>query len=228
MQTASGKPLRFQDGLIPAIVQDARSGQVLMLAYMNEEALRRTLTDRRTWFWSRSRQELWPKGETSGNTQEVLSVTADCDGDALLVRVNQQGTGACHEGDFSCFHYPLAVPGELSSPVPEKDSASAPPAAHDDAWAGMAILEELWEVIRDRQRHPRPGSYTASLLQGGPARAAQKVGEEAVEAVIEAVRQNRDAFICEVADLVYHLLVLLVAMGVTPAELFAELRSRRH
>ncbi|MBE3577172.1 MAG: bifunctional phosphoribosyl-AMP cyclohydrolase/phosphoribosyl-ATP diphosphatase HisIE [Limnochordales bacterium] len=219
MQTADGKPLCFQNGLIPAIVQDARTGQVLMLAYMNEEALQRTLTDRRTWFWSRSRQELWPKGETSGNFQEVISVTADCDGDALLVRVNQHGTGACHEGDFSCFHHPLAT---FAEPPDAAETGGG------DPWADFAVLQELWEVIRDRQRNPRPGSYTASLLQEGPARAAQKVGEEAVETVIEAVRQNREAFIYEAADLLYHLLVLLAATGVTPAELFAELRSRRH
>lgn len=223
METVNGKPLRFQNGLIPAVVQDARSGQVLMLAYMNEEALRRTLTDRRTWFWSRSRQELWPKGETSGNIQEVVSVTADCDGDALLVQVNQKGTGACHEGDFSCFHNPLTTPGELPGDAPASDSGSG-----TDPWAGFTVLQELWEVIQDRRRNPRPGSYTASLLAEGPARAAQKVGEEAVETVIEAVRQNRDAFIYEASDLLYHLLVLLAATGVTPAELFTELRSRRH
>lgn len=237
-QPRSGQPpeLRFQDGLIPAVVQDVETGQVLMLAYMNEESLRRTLAERRTWFWSRSRQALWPKGETSGNVQQVVSVTLDCDGDALLVKVRQQGTGACHEGDFSCFHYPV----ELPAPAPVPPSASSgegsrerPGAEEDEPREaggdpdGAEILAELWQVIGERKQHPAPESYTSRLFEQGVARIAQKVGEEAVETAIEAVRGNPGGVAYEAADLIYHLLVLLAASGISPRQVFAELRSRR-
>lgn len=254
--------LRFRDGLLPAIVQDVRTGQVLMLAYMNEESLRRTLAEGRTWFWSRTRRSLWMKGETSGNVQKVVSVTEDCDGDALLVQVEQQGTGACHEGDFSCFHYPLsefstlnrgagsvalspstaavaptepaaATTSAVSTPTPAMTPASSPatslgPGAADAPFAGAEILAELWQVIEERRRQPREGSYTSKLFAQGMERIAKKVGEEATEVVIEALKKdNRAAFVYENADLIYHLLVMLAAKGVTPAEVFAELSRRR-
>ncbi|HEY4562393.1 MAG TPA: bifunctional phosphoribosyl-AMP cyclohydrolase/phosphoribosyl-ATP diphosphatase HisIE [Thermoanaerobaculia bacterium] len=204
--------LRFDDrGLLPVVVQDAGSGAVLMLAYANREAVEKTLATRQAWFWSRSRQSLWKKGETSGNTLQVLEVTADCDGDALLVRALPAGP-ACHRGTRSCFE-----------PNP-------------------ARLELGWlaEVLASRQGADPEKSYTARLLARGVERIAQKVGEEGVETAIAAVvfsgaaargpgegDERRKALIGEASDLIYHLLVLLQATGVDPAEIKDEL-IRRH
>lgn len=201
--------LRFDDrGLLPVVVQDAGSGAVLMLAYANREAVEKTLTTGQAHFWSRSRQSLWKKGETSGNTLQVLEVTADCDGDALLVRALPAGP-ACHRGTRSCFE-----------PNP-------------------ARLELGWlaEVLASRQGADPETSYTARLLARGVERIAQKVGEEGVETAIAAVSaavrgpgegdERRKALIGEASDLIYHLLVLLQATGVDPAEIKDEL-IRRH
>lgn len=203
--------LRFDDrGLLPVVVQDAGSGAVLMLAYANREAVERTLTTGQAWFWSRSRQSLWKKGETSGNTLQVLEVTADCDGDALLVRALPAGP-TCHRGTRSCFE-----------PNP-------------------ARLELGWlaAVLESRQGADPETSYTARLLARGVERIAQKVGEEGVETAIAAVvfsgaaarpgegNEPRKALIGEASDLIYHLLVLLQATGVDPAEIKDEL-IRRH
>ncbi|HEY2293583.1 MAG TPA: bifunctional phosphoribosyl-AMP cyclohydrolase/phosphoribosyl-ATP diphosphatase HisIE [Thermoanaerobaculia bacterium] len=196
------------DGLLPVVVQDAGSGAVLMLAYANREAVEKTLATRQAHFWSRSRQSLWKKGETSGNTLQVLEVTADCDGDALLVRALPAGP-ACHRGTRSCFE-----------PNP-------------------ARLELGWlaEVLESRQGADPETSYTARLLARGIERIAQKVGEEGVETAIAAVSaavrgpgeggERRKALIGEASDLIYHLLVLLQATGVDPAEIKDEL-IRRH
>jgi phosphoribosyl-ATP pyrophosphohydrolase/phosphoribosyl-AMP cyclohydrolase len=229
--------LKYDDqGLIPTIVQDAGTGQVLMLAYMNAEALAKTLESGETWFWSRSRQTLWHKGSTSGNVQPVAEIRYDCDADALLVRVHPAGP-ACHTGEQSCFF--RGFPAHISSPeateVPslspdpypfagEKgDSQTSRPQVSEDHFS----LQQLYQVIQDRRQNPVPGSYTASLLDAGLPKIAQKVGEEAAEVLVAALAQEDQRLVEEVADLAYHLLVLLAARGITPASITAEL-ARRH
>jgi phosphoribosyl-AMP cyclohydrolase / phosphoribosyl-ATP pyrophosphohydrolase len=193
-------------GLVPAIVQDGATGQVLMLAYMNEEALQRTLATGETWFWSRSRGELWHKGATSGNTQRVLDVRFDCDADALLLRVQPAGP-ACHTGHQSCFYRRMSDSSEAEPPV-------------------GGVMAHLEEVIRDRKAHPRPGSYTNQLLEAGLPRILKKVGEEAVETIVAAQSESDDRLESEMADLFYHALVLLAARGLSWAGIEAELARR--
>jgi phosphoribosyl-ATP pyrophosphohydrolase/phosphoribosyl-AMP cyclohydrolase len=199
--------LRWDErGLAPAVVQDAGTGQVLMLAYMNEDSLRRTLETGETWFWSRSRGELWHKGATSGHTQRVVDVRADCDGDALLVRVRPAGP-ACHTGRQSCFHHPLAGAAEAEAP------------------AG-AVLAHLEAVIHDRKEHPRADSYTCQLLEAGLPRILKKVGEEAVETLVAGQSESDERLASEMADLFYHALVLLAARDLSWADVEAELARR--
>lgn len=195
--------LNFDErGLIPAIVQDARTREVLTLAYMNEESIARTIETGETWFWSRSRNELWHKGETSGNTQSVVALHSDCDNDAVVVLVNPAGP-ACHTGARSCF-----------------DSTAA------DEDLGL-LLNTLYELIESRE-HERPqGSYTTYLFNSGLDKILKKVGEETAETIIAAKNEDRTRLTAEVADLVYHLLVLLVARGITLDEIRAELAGRR-
>jgi phosphoribosyl-ATP pyrophosphohydrolase/phosphoribosyl-AMP cyclohydrolase len=195
-------------GLVPAVTQDAHTGQVLMLAWMNAEALRRTLDTGQAWFWSRSRGALWHKGATSGNYLDVVEVRYDCDGDALLLRVEPAGP-ACHTGRQSCFYRRL----------PDGAEAGAPRSAG-------GVLDHLEAVIRQRQAHPRPGSYTNRLLEGGLPLMARKVGEEAVEVVVAAQGEGDERLTSEVADLVYHLLVLLAARDLSWADVEAELARR--
>jgi phosphoribosyl-AMP cyclohydrolase / phosphoribosyl-ATP pyrophosphohydrolase len=191
-------------GLAPAIVQDAASGEVLMLAWMNRESLRRTLETGMATFWSRSRGELWVKGATSGNTQAVRAVRLDCDRDAILVRVDPAGP-ACHTGARSCF----------ASGEPLLD---APPAPGE-------TLGALERVLRSRQDDPPPGSYTAKLLADETLR-HKKVGEEASELVIASLRGDRREIAAEAADVLYHLLVLLRAHGLGLADVTEVLRNR--
>ena len=194
--------LKFDErGLIPAIVQDARTREVLTLAYMNEESLARTIETGETWFWSRSRNELWHKGTTSGNTQKVVSLTSDCDNDALVVLVNPAGP-ACHTGARSCF--------DLT--------------ATDDL--GL-LLANLYTLIETRERERPEGSYTTYLFDKGLDKILKKVGEESAETIIAAKNEDRERLTSEVADLVYHLLVLLVARGVSLEQVSAELAQRR-
>ncbi len=203
--------LKLNDqGLIPAIVQDAESGQILMTAFMSPESLERTRETGDAWFYSRSRAELWHKGETSGNYLRVQEVIADCDGDAILLRVRPEGP-ACHTGATSCFHNPVAGPAQAFQP-PEP---------------GPAILGELFQVIESRKENAPPGSYTALLFQEGVGRIAQKVIEEAGETVIDAVQGNNERLAEETADLLYHTLVLLANAGVAPQEVWQALQRRR-
>lgn len=192
-------------GLVPAVVQDAATGQVLMLAYMNREALERTLASGRTWFYSRSRGELWPKGETSGNRQEVREVALDCDGDAILVKVDQTGA-ACHTGERSCFFRRL----------------------RGEAGLGPELIGELWATFQDRARCPREGSYVSRLLAQGIDRILKKVGEEAGEVIIAAKNGDKNELVWELADLLFHSLLLTFASGLTPQDVLAELARRRH
>jgi phosphoribosyl-ATP pyrophosphohydrolase/phosphoribosyl-AMP cyclohydrolase len=195
-------------GLMPAVVQDAASGDVLMLAYVSRESLQRTRELGETVFYSRGRQALWHKGETSGNTQKVVGLQADCDADAILIRVCPRGP-ACHTGARSCFFE--SVEGFESGPP---DSIGA-------------IVSELEQVIAQRNAERPEGSYTAGLFERGHRRIMQKVGEEAVETVIAGMGSNRDEFISEAADLIFHLLVALRDQGVTTSDIARELRIRR-
>ncbi|MDI7250078.1 MAG: bifunctional phosphoribosyl-AMP cyclohydrolase/phosphoribosyl-ATP diphosphatase HisIE [Bacillota bacterium] len=231
-EAAGLSALRFgPDGLLPVVVQDAGSGEVLMLAFADREAVTRTLAEGRAWYFSRARQRLWRKGETSGNTQEVVEVRCDCDGDAVLYRVRQRGP-ACHTGRRSCFHRFLSPDGvvgvEEGRPHRGAGGPGGPtPEAAADGPAGPEILAELGELLRARRRELPSGSYTASLFRAGAARMAQKVGEEAVEVAVAAVRGVRVELVSEAADLVFHLLVLLTDAGIDPGEVWDELARRR-
>jgi phosphoribosyl-ATP pyrophosphohydrolase/phosphoribosyl-AMP cyclohydrolase len=191
-------------------VQDAETLRVLMLAYMNSDSLKRTLETKETWFWSRSRKELWHKGETSGNKQRVVDVLLDCDGDAVLVRVNPDGP-ACHTGKVSCFH--KVIQGEESSDFRTTDLGE--------------VLSALYTVIEDRNRERPEGSYTAYLFNEGLDKILKKLGEESSETIIAAKNEDKDALARETCDLLYHLLVLLVDRGVTLDRLRDELVRRR-
>lgn len=199
--------LRFDErGLIPAVIQDAETGAVLMLAYMNRESLSLTLETGQTHFWSRSRNTIWHKGETSGNVQNVMSVKYDCDSDSLLVGVNQHGS-ACHTGEYSCFFNQLQV---LQSAGPNLGE----------------VLGKLAGVIRQRKTDLPEGSYTAKLFKGGVDRILKKVGEETGEVIIAAKNHNREEIRWEVADLLYHTLVLLEQEGVALGDIAGELGRR--
>ena len=201
--------IKFDEkGLVPAIAQDVKTGQVLMLAYMNAESLQMTLDSGYATYFSRSRQQLWRKGETSGHTQRVLEMRYDCDGDALLLTVEQEGP-ACHTGEISCFHNPILT----------ADVDDLPPTAD--------VVQQVYDVICDRKEHPREGSYTNYQLDKGVEKICKKVGEEASETIIAAMKRSKPEVCYEAADLVYHLLVLLFEQGVTPDDLWAELARRR-
>ena len=196
--------LKFDDkGLIPAVVQDFYSKKVLTVAYMSRESLDITLREKRTCFWSRSRAELWRKGETSGNVQHVVSVTADCDGDALVIQVVKDGP-ACHTGADSCFFNELFADPEY----PE------------------LALDALYALLQERN-HLRPEkSYTTYLFEKGKEKILKKVGEECTEVIIGAMKDSRAETVYEISDLCYHVLVLMVAMDITPEEIRRELASR--
>jgi phosphoribosyl-ATP pyrophosphohydrolase/phosphoribosyl-AMP cyclohydrolase len=208
-----------QGGLIPAVIQDNVSGQVLMLAYMNKEALVKTLETGRTWFYSRSRQELWMKGESSGHVQAVKEILYDCDEDSILVKVEQTGA-ACHTGHYSCFYRDIKGQ-EVDKPVFNLDKVYASTAG------SPAILYELFDIIKDRQAKMPEGSYTTYLFQKGLDKILKKVGEENAEVIIAAKNREKSEVIYETSDLIYHLLVLLVEQEVNISDIFAELKSRR-
>ncbi len=196
--------LKFDsNGLIPAIVVDYASKKVLTLAYMNRESLEITLEEGKTCFWSRSRQELWRKGATSGNYQYVMSITADCDKDALVIKVKKDGP-ACHKGTDSCF----------TKPVYKKHG-------YQDF-----SLESLYGLLVSRKENPPAGSYTSYLFEKGIDKILKKVGEESTEVIIAAKAEDKKETIYEVADLAYHVMVMMVEMGITTEDIFAELSSR--
>ena len=197
--------VRFDErGLVPAVVQDARTREVLTLAYMNEESLRRTLEEGETWFWSRSRSELWHKGATSGNTQRVVEVRLDCDSDALVILVEPRGP-ACHTGTISCF---VSEAGEVEPNL-------------------GVVLEEVYRVVSDRRREMPEGSYTTYLFEKGLNKILKKVGEESAETIIAAKDGDLEALKAETADLLYHLVVLLVERGLTLEDVGRVLAHRR-
>ena len=195
--------IRFDErGLVPAIIQNAATREVLTLAYMNRESLQRTIETKQTWFWSRSRNELWHKGATSGNTQDVVSLSLDCDRDAVVVLVTPAGP-ACHTGAVSCFDV------ETQS---------------DDLGR---LMDQLYELIQSRERERPAGSYTTYLFEEGLDKILKKLGEETAETIVAAKNDDDGRLAAEVSDLLYHLLVLLVARGVTLEQIAAELGQRR-
>jgi phosphoribosyl-AMP cyclohydrolase / phosphoribosyl-ATP pyrophosphohydrolase len=197
-------------GLAPVVIADATTGAVLTLAYANQDALERTLATGSTWLWGRSRNALWNKGATSGNTQRVVSVSVDCDGDALLYRVIPSGP-ACHTGAASCFTATIPLDGADDAPQ----------------GAGFATaVSALARTIQSRKANPIEGSYTAKLFAGGVDRIGKKIGEEATEVVIAAKNADRGELVWETADLLYHALVLLAERGVSLDDVGAELSRR--
>lgn len=200
------------DGLVPAIVQDAQSKEVLMLAYMNKESLQLSVESGVTWYWSRSRNELWNKGATSGHTQKIRSMSYDCDGDTLLLLVDQVGP-ACHTGQYSCFFNAIEVQGGAAVSVEHSTDR-------------FAILGELESVIAKRYAERPEGAYTTYLFDKGIDKILKKVGEEATEAIIAAKNQDNDELRSEASDLLFHLLVLLRERGLPLDDVMGELQGR--
>jgi len=212
-----------EQGLVPAIIQQWDSKEVLMVAYMNREALARTLATGQTWFWSRSRQQLWHKGETSGNYQYVKKIYLDCDRDAILILVAQEGV-ACHEGSRSCFAHEVLLRDEDLLGI-NADGKSCPTAANNKKLVNT--LDNLYQTIAQRKQNPCAGSYTSYLYTKGLDKILKKVGEEAAEVIIAAKNAKRDEIIYEVADQLYHMLVLLCYYEIDLAEVNCELQRRR-
>lgn len=217
------KDLKFdKEGLIPAIVQNADNGDVLMFAYMNQEALERTVKTGLAHFYSRSRGRLWQKGEESGHFQQVREIRYDCDGDVLLLLVDQEGV-ACHTGHRSCFFRRLGRVSEETQGVMGRDVAleeAYPPRE-------LEVLHRVYKVIEDRKAHPKEGSYVSSLLQKGQDQVLKKIGEETAETILSAKSGSRESIIHEIADLWFHTLILLAFHGVLIEEVCQELK-RRH
>ena len=196
--------IKFDEkGLVPAIVVDDKTGEVLTLAYMNKESLQISLEKKLTCFWSRSRQELWLKGETSGNFQHIVSITADCDMDALTVRVKKDGP-ACHTGEESCFFNTVL------------ESEEAPEFS----------VQGLYEMLQGRKTNPQEGSYTTYLFQKGIDKILKKVGEECTEVIIASKANDKAEAIYEISDLMYHVMVLMIEMGISIDDIMKELASR--
>ena len=198
--------IKFDEkGLVPAIAQEARTGAVLMQAYMNQEAYDKTLKTGYAHYYSRFRKQLWKKGETSGNIQKVVSVSIDCDGDCVLLQVEQTG-GACHTGEYSCFFNLVQENAKV---------------------ANSSLLYELYDLIGDRKMHPKEGSYTNYLFEKGIDKILKKIGEESAEVIIASKNPGTSELRYEAADLLYHLLVLMNEKGLSLTELFGELQGRR-
>jgi len=217
-------------GLITAVAQDASTGAVLMVAHMNREALERTLATGQAWYWSRHRRRLWRKGEESGHTQRVRSLRIDCDGDAVLLAVDQVGP-ACHTGHPTCFYRSATLEGtqdlRIAEAEPPVQAAAAPGPGEPAAPPGPEILAQLAAVLADRRRQPRAGSYTSGLFAEGLARLNEKVMEEAAEVTRAARKETPQRLVEETADLWFHSLALLADREVDPALVFAELAKRR-
>ena len=194
-----------EQGLVPAIAQDYLDGTVLMMAWMNRESLQKTLETEEAWYWSRSRQELWHKGATSGHFQKVKAIRYDCDSDALLITIEQIGDIACHKGERSCFH--------------QTEAQKSPPPAD--------TLTEVFKVIKQRQANPTESSYTCQLFAGGDNKILKKIGEESAEVVMACKDDERDAIASEVADLMYHTLVALAHHDVDLRDVYHQLDNRR-
>lgn len=195
-----------QEGLIPVITQHVETKEVLMLAYMNQESLQKTIDEKVAYYFSRSRQSLWKKGETSGHYQYVKSLTYDCDGDSLLMQVEQVGV-ACHENVMSCFHHPIIE--SVNSTQSE------------------SVIESIYATIKERKESPLAGSYTNYLFDKGIDKILKKVGEETAEIIIAAKNPGKDELIYEISDFVYHILVLMVEKGIQISDIKNELKGRQ-
>jgi phosphoribosyl-ATP pyrophosphohydrolase/phosphoribosyl-AMP cyclohydrolase len=226
--------LKFDEqGLITAVVQDDATGEVLMVAYMNAESLAQTLRTGQTWFWSRSRQELWHKGATSGHTQQVMDIRLDCDGDALLVRVNPNGP-ACHTGEPTCFYRganDTEAPQETGKKASTIQPVGSPLSVVNVAAMDLGILlQDLFKLIQERKDQRPEGSYTTYLFDSGLDKILKKIGEEAAETIIAAKnlngREGRKELSGEISDLLYHLLVLMVEREVSLQDILNELNHR--
>lgn len=251
--SGSGSPLSAQileqieslawneQGLLPAIVQDYLDGTVLMVAWVNREALHKSLSSGRTWFWSRSRQALWPKGDTSGHVQWIQSVRVDCDRDALLFQVEQVGGVACHTGSRSCFFGALPLGSQNGESLGDTDQgySDARPSGDPVLAQGSGdqkhissvplgdTLSQVFSVIKDRQANPQPESYTNKLLAKGDNAILKKLGEETAEVVMAVKDQDPEAIASEVADLWYHCLVALAHHHVDIQDVYRKLQARR-
>lgn len=240
--------IKFNDqGLVPAITQDNRTDEVLMMAWMNREALEKTLETGKVHYWSRSRQSLWLKGETSGHFQELKSIRVDCDGDTLLLKVEQKGA-ACHTGHRSCFYRAMeaSIPVDAIASIPadtatvssvtpdtaillDADESDTPGALGTDkaCSSNSTVLEDVFNVILDRKLHPKEGSYTNYLFDKGLEKILKKVGEETAEVIIAAMSKSNKEITYEVGDLFYHVFVLLVERGMSLEDIYNELKGRR-
>ncbi len=200
-----------EQGLIPVVAQDYLSGEVLMVAYMNEEAYNKTKESKKVHYYSRSRDELWLKGDTSGHFQHLKSMLIDCDNDTLVVKIEQEGA-ACHTGEFSCFYREILTVDDVTTLAEKIDSR---------------VLEEVYQVVMDRKKNPKEGSYTNYLFDKGIDKILKKVGEETAEVIIGAKNEGPDEIIYEISDLLYHLTVLLVEKETSWEAIFKELSKRR-
>ena len=224
------------EGLIPAIIQDEKTNQVLMLAYMNRKSLEKTLKEGRTCFYSRSRRELWSKGSTSGNTQLVKKIILDCDNDTILILVEQKGI-ACHTGHYSCFFKEIKSDKieEINVEPPgllQKQQAEGAKSPEKESRVGQSeidseIISEIYQVIQDRKLNYKSDSYICKLLANSEGLLPKKIGEEAAEVIIALKDKDKDAIIYEVADLWFHTLVALGNYNITPQDIFKELKKRR-
>ena len=200
-----------EQGLVPVVTQDYVTNEVLMVAYMNEEAFNKSMETKKAHYYSRSRQQLWFKGETSGHVQHIHSILIDCDNDTLVLKVKQEGA-ACHTGNFSCFYREIMTAEDLLE-IQELTTAK--------------VLEEVYHVVLDRKNNPKEGSYTNYLFDKGIDKILKKVGEETAEVIIGAKNEGSDEIIYEISDLLYHLTVLIVEKGATWDQIFKELGKRR-
>ena len=225
-----------KERLIPVIIQDEKTKQVLMLAYMNRESLKKTLEEGRTCFYSRSRRELWFKGSTSGNTQLVKKIILDCDNDTLLVLVEQKGV-ACHTGSYSCFfkeikgdkieEIKVEPPISLQNKQAEKIKSSQGKSKGEQLEINSEIIDEIYKVIKGRKLNYKSDSYVCKLLANSEGLLPKKIGEEAAEVIIALKDKDKDAIIHEVADLWFHTLVALGSCNISPQDIFKELKKRR-
>jgi phosphoribosyl-ATP pyrophosphohydrolase/phosphoribosyl-AMP cyclohydrolase len=225
-----------KEGLIPVIIQDEKTNQVLMLAYMNRESLEKTLKEGRTCFYSRSRRELWFKGSTSGNTQLVKKIVLDCDDDTLLVLIEQKGV-ACHTGNYSCFfkeikgdkieEIKLESPIYLQKEQAERIKSLQGNSRGEQLEINSEIINEIYRVIQNRKSNYKSDSYVCKLLANSEDLLPKKIGEEAVEVIIALKDKDKDAIIHEVADLWFHTLVALGSCNISPQDIFKELKKRR-
>lgn len=209
-----------KQGLVAAIAQDVHSKKVRMMAYMNEEALKKTLETGKVHYFSRSRNELWLKGETSSNYQHLKGISIDCDGDALLLQIEQQNGISCHTGNATCFYRELKEEIEIQEVIEDTKGLSS-----DEASQNM--LTELYGVILDRKLHPKEGSYTNYLFEKGVNKILKKVGEECTEVIIAAKEEKNSELAFEISDLMYHLTVLMAEKGLTWQEVEEELLKRK-